>query len=324
MESLSRSCLRGAELRGRLAQQLLTKTQWDFALIVFPEIHHGAHHLWHTADFDPVVHSGFNSESGTVITPSLEDVCREIDRQIGILTETVGSDCLVMVFSLHGMRPCAGVSSFLPELLCEKGFASLSEWSKQSWRDRARSLLARVKRRAPRIARELYYRTLSLDATRSLAAPTILPVYDWSSTRAFSLPTDQHGWIRINLNGRERDGIVLPKEYEQTCAELESLMRNLCREDGAPLVEEVVRTAPAATARSSKLPDLVVHWADSAFQTGQKINDSEVVTETISRKFTGQHARDGFCIIKGGYDIAKSDTLSATDMHRVIEHWLGC
>lgn len=95
----------------------------------------------------------------------------------------------------------------------------------------------------------------------------MLPVYDWTRTRAFSLPSDQHGWIRINLQGRERAGIVSPEQYGDTCRQLEELMRCLSGEDGRLLVREVIRTANSEEARFSKLPDLVVHWADSALVT---------------------------------------------------------
>jgi predicted AlkP superfamily phosphohydrolase/phosphomutase len=45
---------------------------------------------------------------------------------------------------------------------------------------------------------------------------------------AFALPSFYDGRIRINLRGRERRGIVDPSRYEQTCAELETLLRE-CR-----------------------------------------------------------------------------------------------
>src|SRR5207302_584462 len=118
-------------------------------------------------------------------------------------------------------------------------------------------------------------------------------------TRAFSLPTDQHGWIRINLRGRERAGILPPQEYDAMCRELEALLRGLELEDGRPLVDDIVRTAKnSAEAELSKLPDLVVHWATAAFANGANIRNSAVRIKTVSRKFTGQHAPDGFCIVK--------------------------
>lgn len=316
---LSAASLKGVKLRGQLARDLLTRTRPDFALIIFPEIHHSSHYVWHTSEFDPQVHSGFNSPEIRSVKPSLTEIFREVDRQIASLIEAAGSDHAVMVFSLHGMRAAAGVPAFLQPLLCERGFAHLTDLSMQSWAELARSIIAAVKRHTPTPVKKLYYRALDPSTTWNLARSTMLPVYDWARTRAFSLPTDQHGWIRINLRGRESAGIVLPQDYTDTCRQLEELMRGLSREDGQPLVDEVIRTsADHEEARCSKLPDLVVHWSDAAFAANAGINDSGVPIKTIGTKFTAQHAPDGFCILKGGNDLCQTDFLSARDMHLLI------
>ncbi len=106
-----------------------------------------------------------------------------------------------------------GIPGFLSPLLCEKGFARLASWNSQTWTERAVALMAAGKRRSPG-ARKLYYRTMPPTATQRLARPTMMPAYDWTQTRAFSLPSDQHGWIRINLKGREAAGMVSLAEYE--------------------------------------------------------------------------------------------------------------
>ena len=40
------------------------------------------------------------------------------------------------------------------------------------------------------------------------------PARDWSQVRAFALPSDTTGYVRLNLRGRERDGIVSPAAAE--------------------------------------------------------------------------------------------------------------
>jgi predicted AlkP superfamily phosphohydrolase/phosphomutase len=60
--------------------------------------------------------------------------------------------------------------------------------------------------------------------------------------RAFALPSFYDGRIRINLRGRERHGVVEPSRYEETCRELEALLRE-CRDPrtGEPAVEAIDR-----------------------------------------------------------------------------------
>src|SRR5262249_26522222 len=51
---------------------------------------------------------------------------------------------------------------------------------------------------------------------------------DWSRTRAFTLPADLEGCIRINLQGREPEGIIEPGgQYEDVCSELTEALEKL-------------------------------------------------------------------------------------------------
>ena len=61
---------------------------------------------------------------------------------------------------------------------------------------------------------------------------------------AFALPSFYDGRIRINLRGRERHGIVDPSRYEETCRDLETLLRE-CRDPrtGEPVVDSFERAS---------------------------------------------------------------------------------
>jgi len=156
-------------------------------------------------------------------------------------------------------------------------------------------------------------------ATYKLARPTMLPAYDWQNTRAFSLPTDQYGWIRINLIGREAQGIVSPAGYEQLCSELIEMLSTLTSENGELLVEDVTCTAAGEeSALVNPLPDLVVHWRDAAFTSSLKIKGSGVPAQMVSKKSTGQHALHGFCIYRGNKDAGLNGAIAAKDLWRLI------
>jgi predicted AlkP superfamily phosphohydrolase/phosphomutase len=151
----------------------------------------------------------------------------------------------------------------------------------------------------------------------------MLPLYDWSKTRAFALPTDQHGWIRINLLGRESQGIVPANCYEDLCAELEQRLRDLKSENGARLVSEIIRTADHVDdALNRRIPDLVIHWADAAFAAGSRIKGSRTEVAITGHKYTGQHALEGFCILAGPGNHCEHDVLAAKDMHLLINRIL--
>jgi predicted AlkP superfamily phosphohydrolase/phosphomutase len=299
LEELTAACVEGVRLRGRLAQQLIAETRPRLSLMVFPEIHHASHQLWHTIDGEHDVYRGREFTTAAAADPLLRQVYRAVDQQIGELVGSVPHDT-VMVFALHGMRPALGFPAFLGSLLVERGFARLASWRSQSWTSRAMSLLGAAKRHTPDALKTLYYHLTPTVATHAVARPTMIPAYDWSATRAFALPTDQYGWIRINLTGRESAGCVPMQEYEETCRELELLLRGLVDERGRLLVQNVVRTAPSAdAARDNPLPDLVVHWEFAAFASPLTIKGSTVRVDPIGKKSTGQHASEGFCIYRG-------------------------
>jgi predicted AlkP superfamily phosphohydrolase/phosphomutase len=242
-----------------------------------------------------------------------------VDQQIAGLINAAGGDSSILVFSLHGMRPALGFPAFLDPLLCERGFSRLQNWASQSWAKRALSLLAATKHRSPVGLKKLYYELTPTAVTYKLARPTMLPVYDWENTRAFSLPTDQYGWIRINLMGREAQGSVLPAQYEETCKQLEEMLLNLRTESGQPLVRNIMRTSKdAESALGNPLPDLVVHWQDAAFAASLRIKGSRVQVEPVGKKFTGQHASSGFCIYRGSHDLHSSGVVAAKDLGRLI------
>lgn len=317
IEELAEACVAGARLRGALAQRLIRETQPQLSLLVFPEVHHASHQLWHTLASDHAIYRGL-ARNGAAGRPLLKDVYQSVDRQIGELIESTNAET-VMVFALHGMRPALGFPAFLGPLLCEQGFSQLATWRSQSWSKRGLSAFAAVKRHAPAPLKQLYYQVTPSTATYKLARPTMLPAYDWQKTRAFSLPTDQYGWIRINLKQREAEGVVPPEEYGELCAELSQMLSTLTSEDGELLVEDVVRTADdAESARVNPLPDLVVHWRDAAFAPSLKIKGSSVPARMVSRKSTGQHASPGFCIYRGRGDVGLDGVVAGKDLWRLI------
>ncbi|MGB9178968.1 MAG: alkaline phosphatase family protein [Pyrinomonadaceae bacterium] len=323
VEGLSRvfaACLEGVRLRGELATRLILKTQPELSVITFTEIHRASHQLWHTvAPCHPFyAHNGSAKPSHSNF--DLRNIYREVDTQIGKLLEVAGEDACIFVFALHGMRPAIGIPTFLDQLLVETGWAHLPDWAAQSWRERALSSFSALKQRSPASLKKLYYKTMPRKATYHLAQPTMMPAYDWSRTRAFSLPTDQHGWIRLNLCGRETKGVVQPRQYEEACRQLERMLLNLRTDEGRPLVSDVMMTSESyEAALKQRLPDLIVHYADAAFAPSLKISGMPFVSRPIGKKNTGQHATGGFLLASGRPDLLpQGDRICASDLCQLL------
>jgi hypothetical protein len=75
------------------------------------------------------------------------------------------------------------------------------------------------------------------------------------------LPGDHFGYIRLNLRGREREGIV--GDRDALLDEIADGLLTFRDPDGAPAVAAVHRVHDELAGRAvDRLPDLVVRWSD--------------------------------------------------------------
>ena len=253
------------------------------------------HLLWHTVDPTHPDH-GLPAPRGS----GLPALLQAVDREIGRLRDAAGPHATLLVFSLHGMRPARGIPTILETLLRARGFAVPRRWRDQSRSETVGRAALAFKRALPDGVKHLYYRHVPRTITGALSQPAMaLPSYDWSRTTAFALPTDQHGWVRVNLRGREARGIVPPEGYDDVVGRIEETLRAARRGDGRSIVHRVFRTAPdAATALTSRLPDVVVYWDDSTFESPLRLAEPRGAAPAIGLKFTGQHAFTGFYLLR--------------------------
>jgi hypothetical protein len=209
-------------------------------------------------------------------------------------------DATVVAFSMNGMGPNrSDVASMmlLSELLYRHAFGKPllhvpAAWIDapggmpmlapgQDWSQAVKSRLSPlpepldlVRRAAARVLPESVKRVLrpnghapapSRDGTLRLSLdwmPTGMYQPYWHAMRFFALPSFYDGRVRVNLAGRERDGMVPVADYEKACDEVESLVR-ACRDlhSGEPVVAHVERPAgrdPLAIGPSES--DLVIVW----------------------------------------------------------------
>ena len=102
--------------------------------------------------------------------------------------------------------------------------------------------------------------------------------YDWSRTPGLALRADNNGYLRFNLAGREKEGML--EAGSATCARYADLVcesfKSLRTSEGAPIVKDVYCAAEQFPGkRAQHLPDLIVTWtgvepasrADSTFGT---------------------------------------------------------
>ena len=163
-----------------------------------------------------------------------------------------------------------------------------------------------------------------LDLRQSLAwqIPTWYSRF-WPQMRAFALPTFSDAHVRINLAGRERDGVVPVDDYERACDEVEAAVR-ACTDPrtGRPAVADVLRVrADDPMDPHGPDGDLVVLWS-GAIDAIEHPEAGLVGPFPFNR--TGEHSSNGFAFFSGpGIQPADLGTRSAYDLTPTLVSLLG-
>jgi hypothetical protein len=125
----------------------------------------------------------------------------------------------------------------------------------------------------------------------------------WPRMQAFALPSFSEGYVRINVKGREAQGIVEPSDYERACEHVVAQLRLLTNaRTGEPLVKQTVRTRrdPFHAALRDGRPsdaDLIVLWSDEPAD----VADHPVAGRIgpVPYKRSGSHVHRGFVMARG-------------------------
>jgi predicted AlkP superfamily phosphohydrolase/phosphomutase len=359
-EMMGKSLSRALDVRSRAAGWLATERfpEWDFFFAMASELHGGMEGLWHGVDAGHPLHT--HPSAGSAASALLE-IHRALDRMIGQLVKAAG-DAVFIAFNLGGMGPNRHDTQsmvLLPELLYRHAFGhSLLTipplWAEspdrlpimdehETWDGLSGSWVPEPKAAAEnlRVAARRLPRPVKAVLKRARAAVAgwnardsplredigYMPCYHyrhhWPRMAAFAVPSFGDGRIRINLRGRERDGVVEMSRYGETCRTIETLLGE-CRNPrtGEPAVARVERLAPAdPLALPASEADLLVVWRDVA----AVIEHPRLgLVGPVPLRRTGGHTPDGIAYIAmPGLEPGDRGVHSSFDVVPTIARLLG-
>ena len=342
--------------RSRICRDLLKQDDWDLFLTTFPETHSGGHDLLHLSRTDHPVYSAYRKKVGFSVDPTL-DVYDAVDQSIGEILNEVPEDAYVFCFSIHGMgNNVTDLLSMavLPELMFRFNFPGQvaltadtkgsalppvithpirNSWEGENWvkNHEKNPIWQRIKPFLPK--------QFLADNVNGLASPWALrrdsvaaawmpgmwysPL--WPKMKAFALPAFADGHIRINLEGRERDGIVSPSEYDALCDEIIEILHDLKNaRTGQPLVSKVAKTRSCPTEDNDRQrmpgPDLVILWNKDADPADVADSSRFGRIGPFMHHRPGGHRGKGFVISKGPGITpgSKNDDVEAVDIAPTI------
>jgi predicted AlkP superfamily phosphohydrolase/phosphomutase len=310
-----------AEIGARLYRQ----EPWDLFLLVFGGTHRGGHYLWDLSQIDT---TGMKPGRRQALRDALGQVYRTVDAGVGRILELLPREARVLVFALHGMGPNAAWADRCSEILTR-----ILSRSSQAGEPR-RGLVYAAKQAIPwrmaravtaRIPPEIQARLVPLWSTR---------MYDWRTTRAFPLPMDHAGYVRINLRGREPQGIVAAEDYGALCEEItQGFLGFRDAVSGRPIVRRVHRLddlAPPDAAARHRLPDLVIEWDDvppgaAPVIRSERLGELQWSSPRLPSGRAGNHRPDGWFVATGpGITEGRTaGTHPIVDLVPTVYRWLG-
>ena len=259
--------LTSVERRTSICLDLLSRERWDLFLVNFCEPHTANHLLWPVSAAEPP-----NPTLATV--DAMLDVFKGFDRALKQIIKAVSTDATVVVYTIDNTGPnTMDVPSMamLPELLYR-------------WSNPGEALLTTERTAAQppppsnsydKLWKHEIWALINESGKMLLRSPVDLEAEGdpfswhpamwyrplWREMRAFALPSVSDGYIRLNLKGREQNGVVEVDDYDSTLGSICKMLRNLTdARTGKPAVESVSYARSSPFDRPEIPPDLIVSW----------------------------------------------------------------
>jgi len=252
-----KSSLVGAPRRGAdLIEAILKRESFDLVWISLSAAHLGGHRFYDIAQFSEELVLEQHRELAT----ALDDIYRAVDEALARIVVALPEGTDVIITSPTGMGPNNSRSHLLPAMLD----AVMTNRGLRARRTKAApgSSLWRVRAAVPASVRAWIAGMIPDRLALELAARLELRGVQWDRTKAFTMPNDDAGYLRLNLRGRERDGIVEPKEAEPLLEEITKGLMTFQNSDGSQAIRKVWNISELGYPGPShdELPDLVVQW----------------------------------------------------------------
>lgn len=317
----------GIEKRGEISSYLLQKEPWDFFLMAFSEAHWAGHLLWHLIDDN-------HPSNKTRITNSFKNAIRDIYIAIdSTISKLIGviPDATLLIFSLDGMGPNYSGKHLLPEVLKRMGIMGKPQQKTQPrlFSSTLKKLdhliparrwgldsVKKVERVVPTNLIEIAKNMVPEDFWDYWTSRFLYANNDWRFSKAFCVPNEFHGTIRINLRGREPNGVVEQgTEYDKLSQVLIGDLSSLINLDtGESAVSEVIRVDEVYQGENIwELPDLIVKWVGDAPIRALYSPKIGTVTGKSPDARTGAHRPDGFIIFYGS-NVFKGKTIERANI----------
>lgn len=243
---------RGADV----IETILKREPFDLVWISLSAAHLGGHRFYDITQFSEELELARHRE----LVTALHDIYRAVNDALARIVAVLPNGTDLIVMSPTGMGPNNSRSHLLPAML----EAVLTDRDPHKYLHHAApgSSLWRIRSAVPTSVRAWIAQMIPDRLALELAARLELRGVQWDRTKAFTMPSDDAGYLRLNLRGRERDGIVEPKEVEPLLEKITNGLLTFQNNDGSQAIRKIWRLSELGYPGSchDQLPDLVIQW----------------------------------------------------------------
>ncbi len=340
LKRLHRGMLEGIRQRTEISLDLLSRERFDLFLTVYGEPHVVGHYFWHFGDPDHPLYDrtrGWfdedpNLEMYRAIDAGIGRICEAAGEDADVIVfaahgmgpNNMDLTSLVFLPELLYRRAFPGKAGMAPgvagdphaepipiDTVKDQGFAR-TLWNLT---DEGNFLRTELKRRMPLRVYGRLEKLLGQPGADAPISPFVLREQGavepfqpstwyrhlWPQMRAFALPSFSEGYVRLNVRGRESQGLVDPADFARECEEITAFLQRVTDgRTGAPLVKEVIpmRDRPDDGDPNAADADLVVLFEEDHVSD---VVDSPDVGRIgpVPMLRSGSHRADGFVLAAG-------------------------
>jgi predicted AlkP superfamily phosphohydrolase/phosphomutase len=256
---LRRDLLAASGRAADAAALLLAESSYDLAWLTFSAGHVAGHQFWDLSQVD----ADADAATRRVLAGALEEVYQSVDAAFGRVLATLPEGCDVVVTSPVGMDVNTSRADLLPEML-DAVLSGGARAAENGSGETGSGFVWKLRAAVPTGLRARVAAALPDRVALALTERLELRGQDWPATRAFAQPADNQGYVRLNMAGRERDGIVEQADAEALMDEIAAGLMTFRDPDGTPAVKAVERVVDTFDTgeHADRLPDLIVRWSE--------------------------------------------------------------
>ena len=293
---LGRRLVAGPGRAADAAIDALQRQDPDLLWVTFAPAHFAGHWL-----LDParLFEGKLDDARGRELSQTLSAVYEATDHAIGRVVEALPPSTDLIVLSPTGMGSNTSRADLLP------GMVKAALASGKRTEEVRGSALWGIRGALPISVRSAFSRVMPAAVNRALVSRLYFYGTDWTRTRAFAVPGETQGLVRLNLRGRERDGIVDPADAPVLLDEIAAGLATFTDADGVPAVASCVRPPERwpGGARVDQLPDLLVRWTKTVADRIHSVSSSEFGTVTragVGTGWPGNHCDEAWALLVPG------------------------